>query len=173
MSNSQSCAGHHKNPTICLRALARHFLNSDRLDAMTTAHCPLPVPVLNHLLGEKPFSDILPQSLLTQLYTISLSSVTGHDSDEISTCPSASSHEDTEDHNEVFPQFPLHQAEQTKLPLLFLKSLASSPITVPMASFECSLFYIVVPKLPPGFEVRLHQCRAGQDNPLPCWQCRV
>ncbi|RMB95700.1 hypothetical protein DUI87_27813 [Hirundo rustica rustica] len=84
-------------------------------------------------------------------------SVTAHDSEEISAYLSASSHEDVEDHKEIFPQFPLLQAEQTKLSQLFLINFASSPITILVTSFEFSLitqclFYIVVPKLPPGLE---------------------
>ncbi|TRZ07810.1 hypothetical protein HGM15179_019297 [Zosterops borbonicus] len=63
-----------------------------------------PVPVLNHPLIEKPFLDIQPKPSLTQLHDVFSSTV--NESEEISTCPSASPCEDVKDHNEVSPQSP-------------------------------------------------------------------
>lgn len=51
----------------------------------------------DHRLGEKPVPDIQPKSLLTQLHVISSCPVTGHARKEISTFPSTSTCEDTED----------------------------------------------------------------------------
>lgn len=49
-----------------------------------------PVPVLNHSLGDGPFLNIQPKPPLIQLHAVSLSPVSGHETEEISMCPSAS-----------------------------------------------------------------------------------
>lgn len=42
-----------------------------------------PVPVPRHPLGENPFCDIQSKPPLTQVHSISLSPITGHESEEI------------------------------------------------------------------------------------------
>lgn len=37
MSNSCPCAGHPKNPSMCLRVLSKHLLSSDLFGAVTRA----------------------------------------------------------------------------------------------------------------------------------------
>lgn len=90
---------HPRNLTLCLRALSKHSLNSVRLGAVTTLleACS----VLNHPLGEKPFCNIQPKPPLTQLHAIYSSPVTGHQREEIGTCPSTSPREEGADLNEV------------------------------------------------------------------------
>lgn len=58
VSKSLSCAGHHKNPKPCVPESVVQTLPELR-QAWCHYCCPQePVPVLNHPLGEKPFSDI-------------------------------------------------------------------------------------------------------------------
>ncbi|KAJ7417647.1 Calcium uptake protein 3, mitochondrial [Pitangus sulphuratus] len=73
-----------------------------------------PVPVPNHPLGEEPFSNIPPKPSLTQLQTIPSDPVTGHHREEVGACSLSSPHKKVVDCNEVSPQSPLLQAEQTK-----------------------------------------------------------
>ena len=68
----------------------------------------------NHPLGEEPFSEVQPKPPLTQLQDVPSSPVTGHESEEISACPSTLLRENVEDCSEVSSQSSLLQAEQTK-----------------------------------------------------------
>ncbi|KAJ7402779.1 hypothetical protein BTVI_83504 [Pitangus sulphuratus] len=110
------------------------------------------VPVANHPLHEEPFSNIQPKPSLTQLQTIPSGPVTGHYREEISAYPSSSSQEKVADCNEVSPQSPLLQAEQTKCPQLFLITASPqgpSPSSLPSFGHPLRasyLSYIVVPK---------------------------
>ncbi|KAM4793343.1 uncharacterized protein ACIQIH_013099 isoform 1-T2 [Cyanocitta cristata] len=72
-----------------------------------------PVPVPNHPLSEEPFRNVQPKPPLTQLQTIPSGPVTDHHREEISVCPSTSPHKEAVDCDEVSPQSPLFQAEQT------------------------------------------------------------
>ena len=73
-----------------------------------------PVPVLHHPLGEEPFPNVQPNPPLAYLPAIPLGSIIGHQGEEISARPSSSPCEEAVDLNEVSPQSPLLQAEQTK-----------------------------------------------------------
>ncbi|KAJ7420327.1 hypothetical protein BTVI_21861 [Pitangus sulphuratus] len=70
--------------------------------------------VPNHPLGEESSSNIQLKPPLTQIHTTPLGPVTGHLREEISACPTSSPHKEVVDCNEVSPQSPLLQDEQTK-----------------------------------------------------------
>ncbi|KAJ7411709.1 hypothetical protein BTVI_48722 [Pitangus sulphuratus] len=115
---SWPCTGQPKNHTMCLKVFE---ILLELCQAWCSDHFPgEPVPVLKHPLGEKPSPDIQTKPPLTQIHVVSLSPVTSYESEEISTCPSTSSHEDVEESNEVSPQSSLLQAELTKCPQMLL-----------------------------------------------------
>ena len=82
------------------------------------------VPVTNHPLSEEPVPNVQSELPLTQLHSISLCPITGHQREGISICPSAASLKGSVDFHKVTPQPSLLQAEQTKGPQPLLVSLA-------------------------------------------------
>ncbi|KAJ7403491.1 hypothetical protein WISP_150648 [Willisornis vidua] len=117
-SNPQPCTRTiSKTHTMCLRISSKHFLNFDKL-----GHSPgEPVPEPNHPLGEEPFSNIQPKPLLTQLQAIASNPVTGHHREEISVCPSSSTHKEVL--TAMRSPLSVLQAEQAKCPQLLLIQL--------------------------------------------------
>lgn len=93
--------------------VVQRLLNSVQLSAVTT-YLGSPFQCSTTLWFFKPFPDTQPRPPLTQLHTIFSSPATGHKSEKISTCPFTSPCVHVEGHNEVSPQSPLLQAEQTK-----------------------------------------------------------
>lgn len=121
-SKSCLCKGHPKNHTICLRVLAKHFLNSVHFAVVTTSlgslcQCPTilfvktsPISNINLLqLSFMPFSQVL---------------VTIYKRGEISVCPSTSPCEVVEDHKEDSPQSPPGWIDQELSATSLLASLS-------------------------------------------------
>lgn len=70
---------------------------------------------------EEHLPDIQPKPPLSQLPAVPLGSLAGHQREQLSTCHSASPHEEAVYHSEFSPQSPLLQDELIKgLPMLFL-----------------------------------------------------
>ncbi|KAJ7400465.1 methyltransferase-like protein 25 isoform X1 [Pitangus sulphuratus] len=95
----------------CYHLLSEQFENQEGLVPPLPGE---PVRMPNHPLGEEPFPTIQPKPPLTQLLEIPLGPVSDHHREEISVCPSSSPHKEGINGNEVSPQAPLLQAEQTK-----------------------------------------------------------
>ena len=112
-SNSCPCTGQPQIYTISLRGLSKCFLNSIRLGAVTASLGSLSQCSTTLWLKE-PLPNTQPKRPLAHLPAIPSGPVIGHQREEISACPSSSPWEAAVDRNEVSPQSPPLQVEQTK-----------------------------------------------------------
>lgn len=122
------------------------------------------VPEINTLsVWGVPFPNVQSELPLTQLHCIFSFPIAGHPS-EISTCPSPACCEEAVACNEGSPQFPLLQAEQTKLSQPLVSVLPSRPFTI-----LAELLWTHSNSLMSLYWGILQHYRAEWDNPLS-WQ---
>ncbi|KAJ7411598.1 E3 ubiquitin-protein ligase RNF38-like protein [Pitangus sulphuratus] len=96
---------------------AENYLSYEQQQAIEEPQAFNPPNISHHILhpaGHSPQQNTVMVDIHDQIHAIPLGPITGHQREEINACPSASSHEEAVDYNEISPQSPLLQVEQTK-----------------------------------------------------------